>query len=589
MKKLYLGVLPLVCSPLFANAADTLFLDSASGDYIGGGNTYTFTESTGDISLTPGNGELAFSYNSPDHYVRLSFVAPNGEAMLAQHYLNAQRAPFNSPKRPGIAVSMDGRGCNTIKGDFFIHELDLNAATPVVALDFVQYCGNSSAPLTGSIRMNSSLAAPLPTPVAVIDSPLRHLLEGQDVTLSGVKSFSSNSTIISGQWQQITGTPITLDNPNSMTPTFTVPEQPLSGSDITLRLTVADGQGLVDEQDVTLPLVSKSAPLTYMELHSEPGDYIGQGKDWYFDDAFNAISASINYDNGVSANIDAGSWWRADFAAPYDAPLEAGLYDPAQRFAFRDAGVAGLDVGGNGRGCNTISGSFTVLDIVAQPESVDRFMADFTQYCESENNPPLTGRLAINARHPSVPTAVAGGDILSGPNQTINLDGANSTDNSSITAYQWSTEHPEITLLDADQASAQLVTPDMALGAPTIEATIILTITDDEGFKDEDSIQVIVEHNNSAPVANDDYVSFSHKQGVTFSPLDNDFDLDDNLDEGSLEIVTYPQNGSAQVLSNGNIQYQPNHPSIKSDTLAYRVRDTASAISQPATVHFARQ
>jgi len=32
MKKHYLGILPLIFSPLFANAADTIFLDSVSGD-----------------------------------------------------------------------------------------------------------------------------------------------------------------------------------------------------------------------------------------------------------------------------------------------------------------------------------------------------------------------------------------------------------------------------------------------------------------------------------------------------------------------------------------------------------------------------
>jgi hypothetical protein len=587
MKKHYLGILPLIFSPLFANAADTIFLDSVSGDYIGGGNTYTFTDSTGDISLTTSNDELKLDYDSPDHYVRLTFVAPSGEAMRTQHYLNAQRAPFKSPGRPGISVSMDGRGCNTIDGDFFIHQLDLNAATPVVALDFVQYCGNNSAPLTGSIRMNSGLAAPLPYPVAVIDSPLRHLLEGEEVTLNGNKSFSSNSSIISGQWEQTSGTPITLNNPSSMTPTFTVPELPLSGTEITLLLSVVDSQGLTDEKEVTLPLVSKSAPLTFLELHSEAGDYIGQGKDWYFDDAFNAITASINYDNGVSANIDTGSFWRADFAAPYDAPLTNGHYDPAERFPFQDTIVAGLDIGGDGRGCNTLSGSFTVLDIVQQAESVERFMADFTQYCESETNPPLTGRLSINARHPSVPSAEAGTDILAAPNQTLSLEGGNSTDDGRIVTYQWSVDHPGMSLINANQPQAQLVTPDMA-GGETIEATVTLVVTDDLGFKDQDSIQVSVEQNNSAPVANDDHIQFSHKHGVTFNPLNNDYDPDGNLDTNSLEIISSPQSGSVQVFSDGSVKYLPNHPSIKTDTFVYQVKDLIGALSQPATVHLSR-
>lgn len=249
--------------------------------------------------------------------------------------------------------------------------------------------------------------------------------------------------------------------------------------------------------------------------------------------------------------------------------------------------MAGLNIGGNGRGCNTLSGSFTVHDIVQQADSVERFMADFTQYCESETNPPLTGRLSINARHPSVPSAAAGTDILAAPNQTLNLEGGSSTDNGSIVAYQWSVDHPGMTLINANQPQAQLVTPDMA-GGETIEATVTLVVTDDQGFKDQDSIQVSVEQNNSAPVANDDHIQFTHKYGVTFNPLNNDYDPDGNLDTSSLEIVTFPQNGTVQAFSDGTVQYLPNHPSIKNDTFVYQVKDLLGALSQPATVHLSR-
>ncbi|MDX1409712.1 MAG: Ig-like domain-containing protein, partial [Saprospiraceae bacterium] len=235
-----------------------------------------------------------------------------------------------------------------------------------------------------------------------------------------------------------------------------------------------------------------------------------------------------------------------------------------------------------------LSGFFTVHDILQQAGTVERFIADFTQHCESETNPPLTGRLSINARHPSVPAAAAGADILAAPSQTLSLDGGNSTDDGSIAAYQWSVDHPDMTLLNANQSAAQLVTPDMTGGETTIAATVTLTVTDDQGFKDQDSLQVTVEQNNAAPVANDDHIQFSHKRGVTFNPLSNDFDPDGSLDSTSLEIVTAPQNGTVQVFNDGRIHYLPNHPSIKTDSMIYRVRDNLGVLSQPATIHLTR-
>ena len=54
----------------------------------------------------------------------------------------------------------------------------------------------------------------------------------------------------------------------------------------------------------------------------------------------------------------AGSF-QAWFAAPAGQALVPGDYEGAQRFDFRSPGTPGVDVFGNGAGCNTISGSST--------------------------------------------------------------------------------------------------------------------------------------------------------------------------------------------------------------------------------------
>jgi hypothetical protein len=65
----------------------------------------------------------------------------------------AERSAFASPGHPGIDISGDGRGCNTITGRFEIRELTwsggvLNAFTAT----FEQHCEGGSATLRGCVH-----------------------------------------------------------------------------------------------------------------------------------------------------------------------------------------------------------------------------------------------------------------------------------------------------------------------------------------------------------------------------------------------------------------------------------------------------
>ena len=128
---------------------------------------------------------------------------------------------------------------------------------------------------------------------------------------------------------------------------------------------------------------ARAADLLFFD--SMPGDYIGQGVPQRFtaDDA--AFDARRNFDNGVSVSVSAGQRgaWSLDFAAPLGAPLAPGAYEGATRFPFQTPVGPGLSVAGDGRGCNTLTGRFTVLDVVYVPDgAVTTFSADFEQHCE---------------------------------------------------------------------------------------------------------------------------------------------------------------------------------------------------------------
>jgi hypothetical protein len=144
---------------------------------------------------------------------------------------------------------------------------------------------------------------------------------------------------------------------------------------------------------------SAHAQTTAIYFDSETGDYIGQGVERTITPApGSTLTASRNYRNGVDVSFSSTSpttWWTLNFGAAGNVPLAAGAYENATRFAFAPGN--GLDVHGDGRGCNQVTGRFVVLEIAMNPDnSVQRFAADFEQHCE-DGTPGLFGAVRYNS------------------------------------------------------------------------------------------------------------------------------------------------------------------------------------------------
>ena len=143
---------------------------------------------------------------------------------------------------------------------------------------------------------------------------------------------------------------------------------------------------------------------TVLELKSQPGDSIGGGIDQTFTPADGNFTASRNFNNGVTINFNGGPhFWFLNFAAPQNADLVPGVYENATRWPFHSPTGPGMDVSGEGRGCNTLIGRFEVLEVVYGPSGeVDRFAATFEQHCEGAA-PALLGSVLFNSTLPPPP------------------------------------------------------------------------------------------------------------------------------------------------------------------------------------------
>jgi len=163
---------------------------------------------------------------------------------------------------------------------------------------------------------------------------------------------------------------------------------------------------------VSAPLASAAPVLEgSLSMTSDEGDYIGQGQTWSYDssagDVFGVTTTAASVEGSVQAAN--GDWWHMRFAAPQGETLTTGTYDGATRYPFQDPSDPGLDVFGDGRGCNTLTGSFTVTQIAFDDAgAVQSFDADFEQHCEGAE-PALRGHVHLVSAPPPPPLTIAFG------------------------------------------------------------------------------------------------------------------------------------------------------------------------------------
>jgi hypothetical protein len=145
-----------------------------------------------------------------------------------------------------------------------------------------------------------------------------------------------------------------------------------------------------------------AAQVTSLTMQSEVGDWVGAGQTYSFTPADGSFTAFRNFDGGVSLSYSGWdwSWWYLDFAAAGGAPLAPGLYADAVRYPFQDPSQPGLSVYGDGRGCNTLAGTFEVKEVAyGVGDEILAFRATFEQHCEGQPA-ALTGEVRYNATVP---------------------------------------------------------------------------------------------------------------------------------------------------------------------------------------------
>jgi len=142
-----------------------VYLQSSSGDYIGGGRTYGYTNA--DSALGVSASGLALNLNVKGNEAWTGrFLLPSAAGNLQAGYFdNLTRTPFADPAVGGIDWSGEGRGCNTIQGWVAIDNIVMSGST-VTALDlrFEQRCEGGGSALHGQVHWSASDTTTPPGP-----------------------------------------------------------------------------------------------------------------------------------------------------------------------------------------------------------------------------------------------------------------------------------------------------------------------------------------------------------------------------------------------------------------------------------------
>ena len=395
----------------------TLYLNSQPGDYIGAGQQQTYTIADGVFQLSTSNAaqhvSVAFHTQTYSHWWYLDFAAPSGTPLTSGQYEGATRYPFQSPVGNGLDVAGDGRGCNELTGRFVVLEAAYDNSGNVLkfAADLEQHCEGGNPALFGSIRYNSavtitprisvgsfrvlegdagvtsatfmvSLSEPSGTPVSVAYATTDGTaVEGADYHgVSGTVSFAPGQVSSPINVEIIGNTTIQPDH------YFTMNLSAPAGAPI------AFGQGRAT-------IVDDDSGKTFVYMVSQPGDYIGLGHTWMLTPIEGTFTASLD-GNLARVYYRSDTWFDFHLQAPSGSPLVVGAYENATRWPFQAPDHPGLDASGDGRGCNTSTGRFVVLELeLGSGGEVVRFAADFEQHCEGQS-PALFGYIRFNSLAP---------------------------------------------------------------------------------------------------------------------------------------------------------------------------------------------
>ena len=341
--------------------------------------------------------------------------------------------------------------------------------SPVVAADTdlifeLTVTDNIGDSRTDTVTISVTLTDLSNTPPVANAGGDRSANQNQLIQLDGSASSDSDGSIESYFWQQIdsSGYTVTLDDANSATPSFTTPDQLQADINLTFQLRVTDDSGATDTDTATITVAAAQIEPLIADAGAE--QEVNPGASVQLSGS--ALSAS-------DANIESYFWQQIDASGYLITLSDANIARPTFT-----APVVSEDTALVFRLTVTDNLGYTATDTVTITVDVDNSSAD--------NTPPV---------------AYAGDDQTVSENVQVQLDSSGSNDpDGRIENRKWQQidDSGYSVVLDASGAvQPKFLSPRVA--AET-ELIFQVTITDDQGATDVDSVVITVTY-SAGPTA----------------------------------------------------------------------------------------
>jgi hypothetical protein len=143
-----------------------VYLESQPGDFVGAGQSYSYTPANSKISVQAAGGHLAVTVTGDQRWQGDFQTMEGVTALRPGFYGNLERYPFHNPVKGGLDWFGDGRGCNTLSGWFVVDHATYQAGV-LTSLDlrFEQHGEGGTPALHGQIHWRSDDTTVPPGPV----------------------------------------------------------------------------------------------------------------------------------------------------------------------------------------------------------------------------------------------------------------------------------------------------------------------------------------------------------------------------------------------------------------------------------------
>lgn len=214
-----LAVVALMLAAPIASAESSLVFTGDAGDYISQGQTWSYTDG---VQATASSDLRMVSVSVwTDTWWNLELQAPAGAQLVPGVYEGATRYPFNGSNEPGLSLSGDGRGCNTLTGRFQVHEAEYGPYGYLIRFraSFEQHCEGGETAAWGEVSISNPPPPEALTMSVVFDSKASVQRKTGRVTVSGTVTCSAetNASIYGSLSQRVNRTTIAQGPLNATT------------------------------------------------------------------------------------------------------------------------------------------------------------------------------------------------------------------------------------------------------------------------------------------------------------------------------------------------------------------------------------